>query len=409
MAQVERRELPVLPGEAPPQADEAPRGFAAPPPAENWNSPVQPPAPQLSAGESRGESALPPDLWRGLDAGALARLLAQVPIPSRSPALASLIGRALATGPEGAGGETAMRITALEWAGQVDRLIEMLGQANEPGAGTSYALALLAAGRNDEACAVELGTGQTDGAAKRATFLIPVYCATASGDKDAARNALDTARSNGVDIGFASRAIAGQGARGPLPKSVDVLEHLFLKFGQSGNRPDLVAKASPELLFLLVHDDEASPELRVAAAERAASLNVIDGETLASVYRDAAPRLPKSAQSPPALRAKLFAALEGQTSEKIRAESIDALLASGKDARIEIPMAQAMAKASGVQDGQAASFGETGVRVAALAGDDQAAWDLTESAGDRVRSWQLLLVTTDPSSDRARSALELGR
>jgi hypothetical protein len=433
LAQVERRQLPVLQGEAPPQAEEGPSGLSAPPagdwnsqqqgevspqadegprgpsahPPKNWNSLVQP-APPPSAPESRGESALPPDLWRGLEGSALARLLAQVPIPSRSPALAGLLGRALATKLEGARGETAMRIAALEWAGQVNRLIDMLGQADEPGALAAYALALLAAGRNDEACAVQLGTEQADDAAKRASFLIPAYCAAASGDKDAARNALDIARDSGVDVAFAARAIAGQGARGPLPRSVDVLDYLFLKLGQSATRPDIAAKAGPELLFLLARDDEALPELRVAAAERAAALNIIDGEALATVYLDAAPRLPKSAQSPAALRAKLFASLEAQTSEKIRAQSIDALLASGKDARIEIPMAQAMAQSNVLQDTQASSFAETSVRVAALAGDDQTAWDLTESASDRVRSWQLLLVTTDPLSERARSALDGG-
>jgi hypothetical protein len=332
-------------------------------------------------------------------------LLAQVPMPSPSPALASLLARALATSPEGSGSEMAVKIAALERAGRVNELIDMLGQANEPDELAAYALALLAAGRSDEACSVQLGAGQAD---RRASLLISAYCAAASGDNDAARNALDVARDNGVEVAFASRAIAGQGARGPLPRSVDVLDYLFLKLGQSANRLDIAAKASPELLFLLARDDEASPELRVAAAERAASLNIVDGETLATVYRDAAPRLPKSAQSPSALRAKLFAALEAQTSEKIRAESIDALLASGKDARIEIPMAQAMAQSNVLQDTQAASFAETSVRVAALAGDDQTAWDLTEQAGDRVRSWQLLLVTTDPSSDRARGALDSG-
>jgi hypothetical protein len=335
-------------------------------------------------------------------------LLAQVPIPSSSPALASLLARALATSPEGSGRETEVKIAALERAGRVNELIEMLGEANESEALAAYALALLAAGRNDEACAVQLGVGQADGVAKRASFLIPAYCAAASGDNEAARNALDVARNNGVDVGFASRAIAGQGGRGPLTKSVDVLDYLFLKLGQSANRADIAAKAGPELLFLLARDDEASPELRVAAAERAASLNIIDGTTLATVYRDEAPRLPKSAQSPAALRAKLFASLEAQTSEKIRAESIDALLASGKDARIEIPMAQAMAQSSQGRDMEAASFAETDVRVAALAGDDQTAWDLTEQAGDRVRSWQLLLATTGPLSERARSALDGG-
>jgi hypothetical protein len=433
LAQVERRQLPVLQGEAAPQVDEGPSGPSSPPdqdwnsqqgeappqvdegpsgplahPPKDWNSFVRPPAPQLGAAESRGESTLPPDLWRGLDAGAMQNLLAQVPMPSSSPALASLLARALATGAEGSGSEMGVKIGALERAGRVNELIDMLAQANEPDALASYALALLAAGRNDEACAVELGAGAAGGPAKRASFLISAYCAAASGDNDAVRNALDIARDNGVDVAFASRAIAGQGARGPLSRSVDVLDYLFLKLGQSANRSDIAAKASPELLFLLARDDEAPAELRVAAAERAAALNIVGGETLATVYRDAAPRLPKSAQSPWALRAKLFASLEAQTSEKIRAESIDALLASGKDARIEIPMAQAMAQSNVLQDTQAASFAETSVRVAALAGDDQTAWDLTEQAGDRVRSWQLLLVTTDPLSERARSALDSG-
>jgi len=344
----------------------------------------------------------------------LARLLAQVPIPSPSPALASLLARALATNPEGAGGEAAMRVAALEWAGRVNELTEMLqslAEANEPGAAASYALALLAAGRTEDACEAQLSSeAPGDASSKRATFLIPVYCAALSGDKDSARQALNVARGNGIDVGFAASAIEGQPRRGAPTKNVDVLDYLFLKLGQAGNRPEITARASPELLFLLARDDEAPVELRLAAAERAASLNIIDGEMLANVYREAAQRLPKSAQSPAALRAKLFVALEGQTSDKVRAESIDALLASGRDARIEIPMAQAIAQASNglAQDTQAANFVETGVRVAALAGDDQTAWDLTEFAGAHGRGWQLLLVTTDPLSERSRTALESG-
>ncbi|HVQ11788.1 MAG TPA: hypothetical protein VMS19_07775 [Methyloceanibacter sp.] len=413
LAQVERRQLPVLPGEAPPQPDqdfgEPPGAPVETPPADGWSPSTEAPLPAIrqSAG-AQGDSALPPDLWRGLDGSAIQRLLGQVPMPSTSPALASLLARALAASPEG-GSDASVRIAALERAGRVNELIDMLGQTNEPGA--PYALALLAAGRTEDACAVQLGaSGEAGIAAKRASFLIPVYCAALSGDKEAARQALGVARDNGVDAGFAARAVDGQAQRAALPQRVDVLDYLFIKLGQGSGRADLAAKATPELLFLLARDDEAPAELRLAAAERAASLNVIDGEMLANVYADAAPKLPKSAQSPAALRAKLFAALESQTSEKIRAESIDALLASGKDARIEIPMAQAMAKASGgfAQDTQSASFAETGVRVAALAGDDQTAWDLTEQAGDRVRSWQLLLVTTDPLSERARTALDSG-
>src|SRR5262245_12029912 len=114
LAQIERRELPVLQGEAPPEADQGPSRLSAQPeqqqewnsqqgeappqvdegqlgpsahPPKDWNSFVRLPAPPLGAAQSRGESALPPDLWRGLDANAMQTLLGQVPMPSSSPAL----------------------------------------------------------------------------------------------------------------------------------------------------------------------------------------------------------------------------------------------------------------------------------------------------------------------------------
>src|SRR3970282_211613 len=99
-----------------------------------------------------------------------------------SPALTSLLARALATSPDG-GSETSVRVAALERAGRVNELIDMLGQANEPNALAPYALALLAAGRTEDACAVRLDAGgEASGVAKRAAFLIPAYCASLSGD-----------------------------------------------------------------------------------------------------------------------------------------------------------------------------------------------------------------------------------
>jgi hypothetical protein len=115
-------------------------------------------------------------------------------------------------------------------------------------------------------------------------------------------------------------------------------------------------------------------------------------------------------QTPAALRARLFVALAGQSSGKMRADSIDALLASAKDTKIEGPMAEALAEASGAlaQDGQAAGFAETGARVAALAGEDQAAWDWVAAGGEHGRSWQLLLAVADPASAQSRQALDAG-
>jgi hypothetical protein len=170
------------------------------------------------------------------------------------------------------------------------------------------------------------------------------------------------------------------------------------------------AKASPPQLFLLARDGGIAPETRLAAAERAAALNIIAGEDLARAYRESAQALPKTAQSPAALRAKLFAAFENAPSGKIRAESIEALLASARDEGIEAPIAQALAPASAglVEDPQATAFAEAGVRVAALAGDERSAWAWIDAGGARLQSWRLLLAAADPFGPRAEAALAQG-
>jgi hypothetical protein len=229
-----------------------------------------------------------------------------------------------------------------------------------------------------------------------------------------AKLALELARDGGADVGLASALIGRlnkSGARAPhLPKQVGVLDYLFLTLGEERPAADLAATAEPPLLFLLAQDQSAPAELRVAAAERAASLNIIAGEELALAYREAAQALPNTAKSGPALRARLFAAFETAPSVKIRAESIEALLASARDQDIEVPIAQALADASAglMADSEAASFAETGVKVAALAGDEQSAWGWVETGGERLQSWQLLLAASDPQSPRAEAALAEG-
>jgi hypothetical protein len=385
----------------------------APQQQDTWRQPAQQTPYPGGGTQGSGSSPLPADLWRNVPAAELETLITQAPWPSPSPALTRLIARALATNAE-ADGDVKAKVGALMRAGRIEEVMTVLGGVgapNEAGAAAVYAVALLAAGRDDEACGLGLG-GTAAGAwrdslAKRATFLIPAYCAARGGDGGGAELALNLARDNGVDTGMATAALAG--AKPPPPRSVDVVDYLFLKLGH-GASAAIAARATPDLLYLIARDPSAPAELRVTAAERAASLNIIDGATLAAAYGDAASRLPKAAQSPPALRAKLFATLKGRASSKIRAESIDALLASGRDAGIEIPMAQALAQATGgfAQETPGAGFAETGVRVAALAGDAEAAWQWTEAGDPRLRSWQLLLATSDPYGPNARAALDAG-
>jgi hypothetical protein len=366
------------------------------------------------AGSAPAASPLPYDLWRGVDAAKLALLLAGAPLPSPSPALAGLTAHALATGDAESGEDLMLRLSALRRAGRMAEANELLGQAanrGDPRLLGPYALTLLALGRNDEACEINLGealqAARADKPSKDA-LLVPAFCAATSGDVPGARLALQLAREDGADVTLAS-AVLGQ--RQPaLPKSAGLMDYLFLSLAEKRPGAELAARAEPELLFLLARDGTAPAELRAAAAERAASLNIISGEELARAYRDAAKALPKTAQSPPALRAKLFATFENAASAKIRAESIAALLASARDQGIEVPIAEALAQASAglVDDPQAAGFAETGIRVAALAGDEQSAWAWTDAGGEPLKGWQLLLAASDPQGPRAETALAQG-
>ena len=63
------------------------------------------------------------------------------------------------------------------------------------------------------------------------------------------------------------------------------------------------------------------------------------------------------------------------------------MLASARDQDIEVPVAQALAEASAglIQDPQSDFFAETGVRIAALAGDEESAWAWLDTGGERMR------------------------
>ena len=184
---VERSALPPLPGTATPD-DQRPLRPEADFPA---SPSLVPPASGIAA----SASALPYDLWRGVDAAALERLLAATPLPSPSPTLAGLIARALAAAPGGRGSRLALKRRGLKRAGRVEEIINLLSDAHGPdvpGLAVVYALALFAAGREREACAVELGSAfpVAESEAARAASVIPAYCAALRGDAPAAVQAL---------------------------------------------------------------------------------------------------------------------------------------------------------------------------------------------------------------------------
>jgi hypothetical protein len=171
---------------------------------------------------------------------------------------------------------------------------------------------------------------------------------------------------------------------------------------------EIAAQGGPASLYRQAHDTATPPLKRLEAAEKAASLNVIDGETLAKVYRETAGAVEQE-QTGPALRARLFAALESSPPGQFRADSIDALLASGPEIGIEFALGTALARASGeLAQAQVPGFAENGLRVAALAGDNARAWNWVDAGGDSLSSWQLLLAAAEPLGPRAERAFQAG-
>ncbi|XSG82069.1 MAG: hypothetical protein ACPW61_13510 [Methyloligella sp. ZOD6] len=379
-------------------------------------------APQASYGNpSSDQSPMPADVWSDVDGATLQRLLSGANLPSSSPALSNLIARALAADPPRGGQETAIRVSALERAGRAEEIVQLLGpaaQSGDPGIAARYGLALLAADRDQEACSLNLGdvpqTARPDSDVTRAALLIPAYCAALQGNAQGAAQALQTAQQRGVASPVASAVIGqlsqGSAERPPVPSTLDVLDYVFLRLGKVALPASLAKSANPTLLYRLARDRQVSPELRLAAAERGAALHIVGGKVLREAYEQAAPQLGKEASAPYALRAKLFTNLQKAPSAAYRAESIDALLASGKDAGIQFELAEALApeNAKLAQDPSAAKFAETGVRVAILAGDDQSAWEWIERGGQAARSWPLLVAIGDPFSPRAAEALNSG-
>ena len=200
------------------------------------------------AAAAAATSALPYDLWRGVDAEALERLLAATPLPSPSPALAGLTARALAAAPGGDVPDLAVKAAALKQAGRVEEIINLLSDTHGldvPGLAVLYALALFAAGQEMEACAVELGSTYpvAESEAARAASVIPAYCAALRGDDPAAVQAL-------IREGRA-RLAQGLARNSTLRSTDDVADYLSLKLNArlkldgARIRPGLASRFTP--------------------------------------------------------------------------------------------------------------------------------------------------------------------
>lgn len=373
---------PAAPAYAMP--DSQPRATRPPPPVTS--RPGAPP-PLVGGTVERGEltpvmagdgSALPYELWRGLDLATVEKLIASLEIPPRSPALHDLWKRLIVSdvqAPQGGQGDDhfeALRLEALYRSGLLGEIREHFSKRGGGAGGESPLVAMLQArseiglGRRDAGCDIARRLGNIKGDIPKSlrgeAILVSGYCAAASGDAAAAGLLAELAREEGLQPspGLAALDALALGTKTditlPQGRRLSLIDHRILELG--GATPpaqELVKIAAPALLVAVANDPAADADRRLVAAEAAARINALDPDVLASTYRaangkiaapDATLAEPAAAADTPRRRALLYASAEGERTPFKKVRLIRSYLDSAHRAGLYVPALVIAAKLS---------------------------------------------------------------
>ncbi|MBA4208527.1 MAG: hypothetical protein C0454_03270 [Parvibaculum sp.] len=240
-----------------------------------------------------------PAMWQGASRADIDSYLARLPVPSASPLMNDLARRLLLTGaqPPSGGGTSlhAMRVDRLIAAGHTQAAMELaLAAGNERPPAVAAGLARAALAQGDERLACEAlkdippGRDPAHDAMSAFSVKLSTYCQIAAGNTEIAGLTLDLAREEGMDdalfYSLASEAALGIVLRAPEPNGLTIMNYAFYKLANRELPKDAVEIAEPALLPAFLDDASISDEMKVVAAERAASYGLIDGRSLAAFY-----------------------------------------------------------------------------------------------------------------------------
>ncbi len=334
-------------------------------------------------------SGLPFELWRGLDVATFERIIAEIEIPPRSPALHALWLRLITsdvTPPQG--GETdqqfmALRLETLYRSGLLEEASREL--AKMP-AGTGLVATLAARneiglGKKDEGCA----TAQRAGAPpadmprhlKGQTAVISGFCAAIAGDAAGAGLAAELAREEGVkdSAGIAALDAISVHAIPTIAanQQVSLLDYRLVEAaGGKIDAPAILKQAAPSLLAALALDPNTQPGLKLPAAEAAAQVNAIAPDELAEIYRAHASDAGEAAGPNTAeRRAQLFVAAKAERTPQKKVRLIRSFLDESRRAGLYLGALRMMAPAGDgiVPVPEIGWYAETGIEIALAAGD----------------------------------------
>ncbi len=241
-------------------------------------------------------------MWAGTDRRVVEELIARVPGPTTSAVMGALSRQLLLTSarpPQGAsGGQSllALRLQRLNAGGRSDDVARLYARAGvsqpSPAAAMEFALAALATGDRDGACNLLSGLpvgGDPDTNAVAAFALkLSIFCQISGGLTAAANLTIDLAREQGLDaplfLSLAAAATDGLSLDAPKPTRIDPLLYRMMGLAGRALPGDAIGQLAPSLLVAVAEDGSLDPELRIAAAERAAALGLIDGDQMAAAY-----------------------------------------------------------------------------------------------------------------------------
>jgi hypothetical protein len=456
-SRVEQSDLPPLPGPAPDvepgrQASPADRPQATD--VEAWGPPgdgraahsiggnrvdssdlaplVAPAGAGRAAGDRAPVAAARRDRGGGLDAQAMARLLVDLEVPYRSPALTALLLR-LVSGPDAAlagdGPEQAgVKTVALYRAGRIAEANELLpGRSSDAGGLALWAMRIaLARGERADACrfAERLIGGKGDAAGppkgpRAEALAVRGYCAAAGGNVAAAgliAEVLRETRAFPPETLAALEAIAlGEPVRLGAAKSIEPIDWRLAEIGTGVDTGGFKAEtATPAALFAIAGSSTGDPSVRLIVAEAAARLNVIDEAALAEVYRQQSFSAREMEQAlsaqldPVRRRALLFKAAEAERTPLKKTRLVRAALDEARRSGLYLQTAAALAQAvAGIRPAQEIGwFAETAVECTLAARRFGAARDWVRSAerlgvageraGGGLDHWLALIDIADP-------------
>jgi hypothetical protein len=351
------------------------------------------------------------------DAKLLEDIVGGLELPSKSAAVASLWPRIWSEA--GRGGPLspafeAIRIETLSRSGNIETLkdvLQRLPPPQEPVLAVVVMRARLLVGDREQGCALA-GEAIRNRASLPASFrrdavLAAGYCGMAGGNAEARKLTADLIRGEKIDAPFALAVLDGAGEGGKaapgLPKQVRALD---LRIGEAVGivwPGELVERAEPGLLAVLATSPTLDPGLRVAAAERAAELNMLSPEGLAEQYR-AIPHAPDDLAQPlatqqtGALRRSLLArAAEEAPAPDRKALALRALLDEARQAGLGGAVARMVAPtvASLPPVPEIAWFAESAIEVLVVAGRSDAARPWIDAGRGNLDAWRLLAALSD--------------